>query len=41
MTTKLRRPRYRTLRGDELPEDLIVLCGDCHSIFHREGRLAR
>lgn len=27
--------------GNEAPEDLIVLCRDCHSIFHKEGKLAR
>lgn len=27
--------------GRELPEDLIVLCEACHSLFHRNGRLAR
>lgn len=27
--------------GAELPEDLIVLCRDCHRIFHKEGKLAR
>jgi hypothetical protein len=27
--------------GNELPEDLIVLCRDCHTIFHKEGKLAR
>lgn len=26
--------------GDEDPGDLIVLCEDCHGIFHREGKLA-
>ena len=28
-------------RGDELPEDLIVLCRTCHELFHKNGRLAR
>ena len=27
--------------GKELPEDLIVLCRDCHALFHKEGKLAR
>ncbi len=27
--------------GDEDPEDLIVLCRDCHTLFHDNGRLAR
>jgi hypothetical protein len=27
--------------GEELPEDLIVLCRDCHSLFHKNRRLAR
>lgn len=41
--TKGLQTHHRTYqrRGAELPEDLIVLCHDCHSIFHREGRLAR
>jgi hypothetical protein len=26
--------------GDEWPEDLIVLCRDCHGLFHENGRLA-
>ena len=25
--------------GAELPGDLIVLCDDCHGLFHRMGRL--
>jgi 5-methylcytosine-specific restriction endonuclease McrA len=28
-------------RGQELPEDLIVLCRSCHETFHQNGRLAR
>ena len=28
-------------RGAELPEDLIVLCAGCHSLFHKSGKLAR
>lgn len=28
-------------RGDERPSDLVVLCHDCHEMFHREGKLAR
>ena len=28
-------------RGNENPEDLIVLCRGCHDIFHRHGKLAR
>ena len=27
-------------RGDEEPRDLIVLCEDCHHLFHRNGSLA-
>lgn len=27
-------------RGAELNSDLIVLCGDCHSLFHNNGKLA-
>ena len=27
--------------GSELPGDLIVLCRDCHTIFHKNGKLAR
>ncbi len=27
--------------GNERPEDLIVLCRDCHALFHENGRLAR
>ena len=27
-------------RGDERPQDLIVLCCDCHTIFHENGKLA-
>lgn len=26
-------------RGDELERDLVVLCGDCHTLFHQNGRL--
>jgi hypothetical protein len=26
-------------RGEELPEDLIVLCDECHKIFHENGKL--
>lgn len=26
---------------NELPEDLIVLCGDCHDVFHANGKLAK
>lgn len=29
---------YRNL-GNEKPEDLIVLCEDCHFLFHRHRRL--
>lgn len=28
-------------RGEEAPEDLIVLCANCHKTFHENGRLAR
>lgn len=28
-------------RGAELPDDLIVLCASCHSLFHKNGKLAR
>jgi hypothetical protein len=28
-------------RGEEFPEDLIVLCRTCHETFHKNGRLAR
>ncbi len=27
--------------GNERPGDLIVLCRDCHTLFHENGRLAR
>lgn len=27
-------------RGEEYSSDLIVLCADCHQIFHENGRLA-
>jgi len=27
-------------RGDELPEDLIVLCAECHELFHTNAKLA-
>lgn len=27
-------------RGAELPSDLIVLCADCHELFHKNGKLA-
>lgn len=25
--------------GHELPDDLVVLCKDCHALFHRNGRV--
>jgi 5-methylcytosine-specific restriction endonuclease McrA len=28
-------------RGDESFKDLVVLCADCHTIFHQQGKLAR
>jgi len=28
-------------RGEELPEDLIVLCADCHELFHKNRSLAK
>jgi len=28
-------------RGQESPGDLTVLCGDCHKLFHDNGRLAK
>ena len=28
-------------RGNELAGDLIVLCEDCHSLFHEQGKLAQ
>jgi len=28
-------------RGDENYKDLIALCRNCHSLFHKEGKLAR
>lgn len=31
---------YERVRN-ELPEDLIVLCGGCHEVFHSNGRLAK
>ena len=31
---------YERVRN-ELPEDLIVLCGDCHEVFHSNGKLAK
>ena len=42
-TTRGLHVHHRTYerRGAELPEDLIVLCRDCHSTFHKNGRLAR
>ena len=27
--------------GHELPTDVIVLCSDCHDLFHKHGRLVR
>ena len=27
-------------RGEELPEDLVVLCNGCHDLFHEHGKLA-
>jgi hypothetical protein len=27
--------------GNEIPDDLIVLCEPCHKLFHDNGRLAR
>lgn len=27
--------------GNEIPDDLFVLCADCHQIFHDNGKLAR
>lgn len=27
-------------RGIELPSDLVVLCDECHELFHQNGRLA-
>lgn len=27
--------------GDEVPSDLIVLCRECHRIFHENGKLAK
>ena len=27
--------------GAERPEDLVVLCRHCHSLFHQHGKLAR
>ena len=27
-------------RGMEAPEDLIVLCDECHDLFHQNGKLA-
>lgn len=32
--------KYSTL-GNESFTDLIVLCEDCHALFHREGKLAK
>jgi len=26
-------------RGQERPEDVIVLCHDCHTLFHQHGKL--
>jgi 5-methylcytosine-specific restriction endonuclease McrA len=28
-------------RGEELPSDVIVLCADCHKLFHENRKLAR
>jgi hypothetical protein len=27
-------------RGSESSKDLVVLCADCHDLFHRQGKLA-
>lgn len=27
--------------GNEIPDDLIVLCEPCHKLFHENGRLAK
>jgi hypothetical protein len=28
-------------RGEELPEDVVVLCDSCHDIFHTNGKLVK
>ena len=28
-------------RGEELPEDVIVLCRECHELFHKNGKVQR
>ena len=28
-------------RGEELPEDLTVLCEECHRLFHKHSKLSR
>lgn len=28
-------------RGDERPEDVILLCATCHDLFHKNGRLSK
>jgi hypothetical protein len=42
-STKQLNCHHRTYEriGNELPEDLFVLCAECHVIFHENGRLAR
>lgn len=42
-STKQLNCHHRTYEriGNEIPDDLFVLCADCHQIFHDNGRLAR
>lgn len=28
-------------RGNESPQDIIILCGDCHALFHENGKVQR
>ena len=40
-TDRLLHVHHRTYerRGMEQPADLITLCGDCHKLFHDNGKL--
>lgn len=42
-STRRLQVHHRTYdrRGNELPEDLTVLCDDCHATFHEHRRLVR
>lgn len=41
--TKVLHVHHRTYenRGNEQPEDVIVLCSSCHSLFHKNGKLTK